>query len=58
MSKTLLSAAFVMASMGGAEAKIRPMYPAMDSYETPVVKSHDRAVREPLVESFPIQTMD
>jgi hypothetical protein len=56
MSKTLLSAAFVMATLGGVEGKVRPLYPPLDTYEAhPVVKSHERKVREPLAQSFPVQ---
>jgi hypothetical protein len=58
MSKTLFAAAFVMASMGGADAKVRPLYPSMDNYEASLIKSHDRIVRSPLAESFPVQTID
>lgn len=58
MSKTLFTAAFVMASMGGADAKVRPLYPNMDNYEASLIKSHDRIVRSPLAESFSIQGVD
>lgn len=58
MSKTLFTAAFVMASMGGADAKVRPLYPSMDNYEASLIKTHDRIVRAPLAESFNTQGVD
>jgi len=47
MSKTLLVALF-LGAIDPTEAKIRPLYSAMNE-STPIVKSHSRKVREPLV---------
>lgn len=53
MSKTLLTAAICLAAVQEtAWGKVRPLYPSLDGFDqSSVVKSHERIVREPLVNS-------
>lgn len=48
MNKTLF---VTMLVAGLADAKVRPLYPALAQEPTALVKAHDRLVRQPLVES-------
>jgi hypothetical protein len=48
MSKTIVLA-LLIAAIHPAEAKLRPLYPGLKGTDTPLVKSHQRKVREPLV---------
>jgi len=49
MSKTFILALFLGAIVP-ADAKVRPLYPSIEGTKNALVKSHERKVREPLVQ--------
>jgi len=51
MVKTFLVAALLAAQVDQAEGKVRPLHPAVGETSNPLVKSHERRVRNYLVKA-------